>query len=250
MKNANDHGSRILLAVRAAHRPRRTGHADRLGGHWRRRQGRLLPGKGVPPVGQVLRGVQGRRSRPQKGAARRLDGSPSSRTPRGPCASLRSDTTHSMKEGERHEPRKSSSTPTRRPSPSGWWSPTRRSTTPRRTAARSLACSALLWARRRTPFAARPSPSKPHRGTTIVGEMGTGKTFIGAAAAHMAGFQKILVLCPLPPGAQVEAGGGADGAPRPRRHRRVHHRPGEAALPPSAPCLTCPASRQAALCSR
>ena len=28
-----------------------------------------------------------------------------------------------------------------------------------------------------------------HRGTTVVGEMGTGKTFIGAAAAHMAGFQ-------------------------------------------------------------
>ena len=35
-----------------------------------------------------------------------------------------------------------------------------------------------------------------HRGTTVVGEMGTGKTFIGAAAAHMAGFKRILVLCP------------------------------------------------------
>ena len=35
-----------------------------------------------------------------------------------------------------------------------------------------------------------------HRGTTVVGEMGTGKTFIGAAAAHMAGFRRILVLCP------------------------------------------------------
>ena len=35
-----------------------------------------------------------------------------------------------------------------------------------------------------------------HRGTTVVGEMGTGKTFIGAAAAHMAGFQRILVLGP------------------------------------------------------
>ena len=34
-----------------------------------------------------------------------------------------------------------------------------------------------------------------HRGTTVVGEMGTGKTFI-AAAAHMAGFKRILVLCP------------------------------------------------------
>ena len=35
-----------------------------------------------------------------------------------------------------------------------------------------------------------------HRGTTVVGEMGTGKTFIGAAAAYMAGFQRVLVLCP------------------------------------------------------
>ena len=34
------------------------------------------------------------------------------------------------------------------------------------------------------------------RGTTVVGEMGTGKTFIAAAAAHMAGFRRILVLCP------------------------------------------------------
>ena len=33
-------------------------------------------------------------------------------------------------------------------------------------------------------------------GTIIVGEMGTGKTYIGAAAAHMAGFQNILVLVP------------------------------------------------------
>ena len=35
-----------------------------------------------------------------------------------------------------------------------------------------------------------------HQGTNVVGEMGTGKTFIGAAAAHMAGFRCILVLCP------------------------------------------------------
>ncbi len=35
-----------------------------------------------------------------------------------------------------------------------------------------------------------------HRGTTVVGEMGTGKTFIGAAAAYMAGFKRILILCP------------------------------------------------------
>ncbi len=34
------------------------------------------------------------------------------------------------------------------------------------------------------------------RGTTVVGEMGTGKTFIAAAAAHMAGFRRVLVICP------------------------------------------------------
>ena len=37
---------------------------------------------------------------------------------------------------------------------------------------------------------------KAHRGTTVVGEMGTGKTFIGAAAAYMAGFRRVLVICP------------------------------------------------------
>ncbi len=37
---------------------------------------------------------------------------------------------------------------------------------------------------------------KAHRGTTVVGEMGTGKTFIGAAAAYMAGFERILIICP------------------------------------------------------
>ncbi len=37
---------------------------------------------------------------------------------------------------------------------------------------------------------------KTHRGTTVVGEMGTGKTFIGTAAAYKAGFRRILVLCP------------------------------------------------------
>ncbi|MXY44711.1 MAG: hypothetical protein F4Y50_11775 [Dehalococcoidia bacterium] len=35
-----------------------------------------------------------------------------------------------------------------------------------------------------------------HRGTTIVGEMGTGKSFIGAAAAYMAGFKRVLIICP------------------------------------------------------
>ena len=35
-----------------------------------------------------------------------------------------------------------------------------------------------------------------HRGTNLVGEMGTGKTTIAAAAAHLAGFRRVLVLCP------------------------------------------------------
>ena len=35
-----------------------------------------------------------------------------------------------------------------------------------------------------------------HRGTTVVGEMGTGKTYIGAAAAYTAGFKRVLVICP------------------------------------------------------
>ena len=34
------------------------------------------------------------------------------------------------------------------------------------------------------------------RGTTVVGEMGVGKTFIGIAAAELAGFKRVLVLCP------------------------------------------------------
>ena len=37
---------------------------------------------------------------------------------------------------------------------------------------------------------------RTNRGTTVVGEMGTGKSFIAAAAAHMAGFRRTVVLCP------------------------------------------------------
>ena len=37
-----------------------------------------------------------------------------------------------------------------------------------------------------------------HRGTTVVGEMGTGKTFIGAAAAHAAGFRRVLITLSTP----------------------------------------------------
>ncbi|MGE0600661.1 MAG: helicase-related protein [Dehalococcoidia bacterium] len=35
-----------------------------------------------------------------------------------------------------------------------------------------------------------------HRATNLVGEMGTGKTTIGTAAATLAGFKRVLVLCP------------------------------------------------------
>jgi len=37
---------------------------------------------------------------------------------------------------------------------------------------------------------------RTQQGTTVVGEMGTGKTFIAASSAHAAGFQRVLVLCP------------------------------------------------------
>jgi hypothetical protein len=37
---------------------------------------------------------------------------------------------------------------------------------------------------------------KSQRGTTVVGEMGTGKTFISSAAAYLAGFHRVLVICP------------------------------------------------------
>ena len=51
-----------------------------------------------------------------------------------------------------------------------------------------------------------------HRGTTVVGEMGvTGKTFIGAAAAYMAGFQRIPGHLPASPGSQVERGRSSHG---------------------------------------
>ena len=71
-----------------------------------------------------------------------------------------------------------------------------------------------------------------HRGTTLVGEMGTGKTFIARRRRTSGGLQAGPGPLPAPPGAQVEAGGGDDGARRPRRHRQVHHRPGAAAASP------------------
>ena len=65
-----------------------------------------------------------------------------------------------------------------------------------RTTAHSPRCCAARWAPRRPPSAAPPTHSATQRGTTVVGEMGTGKTFIATAAAHLAGFQRILVLVP------------------------------------------------------
>jgi len=35
-----------------------------------------------------------------------------------------------------------------------------------------------------------------HPGTSVVGEMGTGKSLIAAAAAYLAGFRRVFVLCP------------------------------------------------------
>ena len=57
-------------------------------------------------------------------------------------------------------------------------------------------CCAPRWGRRRTPSVPPPSPSTPTAARPSLGEMGTGKTFIAASAAHMAGFRRVLVLCP------------------------------------------------------
>ena len=56
--------------------------------------------------------------------------------------------------------------------------------------------------------------------------MGTGKTFIAAGAALMAGFKRILVLCPphLTRKWKREVEATVPGATR--RHRDLHHRPG------------------------
>ena len=35
-----------------------------------------------------------------------------------------------------------------------------------------------------------------NRGTNVIGEMGTGKTFVAAATSYLTGFKRILVLCP------------------------------------------------------
>ena len=79
--------------------------------------------------------------------------------------------------------------------PGGWWSPTRPSTGPRRTGTSSPACSASPWGAQEDAIKGAALSLEAHRGTTVVGEMGTGKTFI-AAAAYMTGFKRILVLGP------------------------------------------------------
>ena len=72
-----------------------------------------------------------------------------------------SSSNYHEKEDDSNEPRRFHRHVSRTPSPGGWWSPTRRSTGPRRTAGRSLGCSASPWGRRPTPSGARPSPSRP-----------------------------------------------------------------------------------------
>ena len=93
-------------------------------------------------------------------------------------------------------PRTVSSTHSRTPSPGGWWSPTHPSTGPRRTATSSPACSRKPLGAQEDAIKGAALSLEAHRGTTVVGEMGTGKTFIAAAAAHLAGFKRVLVLCP------------------------------------------------------
>ena len=44
----------------------------------------------------------------------------------------------------------------------------------------------------------------------------------------MAGFERVLIICPPHLTGKWEAGGGADGAPGKGRRRHLHHRPGEA----------------------
>ncbi|MCY3602750.1 MAG: DEAD/DEAH box helicase family protein, partial [Chloroflexi bacterium] len=68
---------------------------------------------------------------------------------------------------------------------------------------RPSACKRPLPHLLRTPLGAQVDAIRgaalslgERRGTTVVGEMGTGKTFIAASAAHLAGFRRILVLCP------------------------------------------------------
>lgn len=35
-----------------------------------------------------------------------------------------------------------------------------------------------------------------HSGTSVVGEMGCGKSLVAAAAAYLAGYRRVLVVCP------------------------------------------------------
>ena len=64
-----------------------------------------------------------------------------------------------------------------------------------------------------------------HQGTTVVGEMGTGKTFIANERRARGGLQESIGTLPAAPRAQVEARGGGDGARREGRHRQLHDRP-------------------------
>ncbi len=225
MNDADDHDDGILLPLRAAHPPRRTGHADRLGGHRRPRQGGLLPGEGIPPAGPLLRGVQAAGAPP----AGRLDGSPSSRITRGPRASLRSDTpTPYTRKETRHEPRR-----VHRHLQGG-----------HRPAGGGVLPAALpaIGERRHAPPPAPHTPGSAggrHQGRGPLprsppgndggGRNGHRKNVHRRFGSTHGGLQAHLGALPAPPRAQVEARGRADGAGRTRRHRRVHHRPGAAA---------------------
>ena len=89
--------------MQAAHRPRRAGHADRLGGHHRRAGPSVLPGEGIPPAGDAATTNPG----PPKQARR--DGSLQSRTTRrlaSGAASHEACLTQSMTASQPHSTRR------------------------------------------------------------------------------------------------------------------------------------------------
>ena len=234
-KDADDHDPRSLLPVRATHRPRRASHADRLGGHRRLRQGRLLACEDIPPQRALLRRGKGRTSRPQGVPESSIDGSVRAASRRLPPTVRAShvqpqpgDVSRSL--AHRKRPHRGA---WRARLPASFSGPPRKRRTTHMNLGEFIDTFRDAIARRvvesypplyRPPHQVRGRLSengrglprllrKPlgaqedairgaalsleaHRGTTIVGEMGTGKTFIAVAAAHMAGFPRVLVLCP------------------------------------------------------
>ena len=122
----------------------------------------------------------------------------------------------------------SSSTPTATPSPRGWWS----LSTPLPASENGRSLPALL----RSPLGAQADAIRAaalsldtHRGTTVVGEMGTGKDLHRGLRRPHGRLPPGARALPSAPHPQMEARGRGDRARRARHHRRLHHRPREAA---------------------